>query len=60
MERGCPANTACHQERNSTVFDEEADGKPCTETLFCQEEDLNLVCQGSSSVFGLTVDPNGG
>ena len=41
---------ACHQERNSTVFDEEAEGKPCTETLFCQEEDINLVCEGSSSV----------
>ena len=51
VERGCPANTVCHQERNSTVFDEEVEGKPCTETLFCQEEDINLVCEGRSSVF---------
>ena len=50
----------CHQERNSTVFDEEAEGKPCTETLFCQEQDINLVCEGSSSVFGVTVLPKCG
>ena len=48
----------CHQERNSTLFDEEAEGKPCRDTLFCQEEDINLVCEGDSSVFGMRVKRN--
>jgi len=46
VERGSPADTACEQERNSTVFDELAEGKPCTETSVCQEEDINLVMKG--------------
>ena len=56
VERGCPTDTVCHQELNSTLFNEEAEGMPCTDTLFCQEEDINLVCEGRSSVFGLRVN----